>query len=139
MSTSDMVSQGETISIPELDVIFTAASTIMMPFTVGADGVVIVSSISATGGAAPRVVWQRSGGGTMAGMASKIGAVNGNAALPTGFVVRDGENVIITEVYYDFSPLFAPDIVAPQELYHRAMFRPRFGTLTTLCANPCAP
>jgi hypothetical protein len=75
----------------------------------------------------------------MTGISSQIGAVGADATLPAGFVVRDGENVIITEVYYNFSPLFAPDIIQPQNLYHRAMFRPRFGTLTTLCTTPCAP
>lgn len=139
MGISDMVSQGETISIPELDVIFQATSTVMNPFAVGVKGVVIVSSVSRTGAAAPKVMWQRVGGGTLPGVTSQIGAVNADAAMPPGFIVRDGENVIISEVFYSFSPLFVPDLVPVQNLYHRAMFRPRFGSLTTLCALPCAP
>lgn len=139
MTTSDMVSQGETISIPEMDVIFTATSTIMLPFDTGANTRVIVSSVYATGGTPAKVVWQRSGGGTLTGPVSEIGVVDANADLPPGFIVRDGENVIIAEVFYTFSPLFLPDLLPSQTLYHRSMFRPRFGTLTTMCATPCAP
>lgn len=137
MTTSDMVSQGGTISIPELGIIFTATGTIMQPFAAGSSQIVIVSSVSATGNALPKVDWQRTGGGTLTGAASKIGIAGANATLPPGFLVRDGENAIITEAFYQFSPMFAPALVAPRTIYHRAVFRPRLGSLSTLCANPC--
>lgn len=137
MTTSDMVAQGETISIPEVDIIFTATSTMVLPFTAGSSQVVILSSVSATGAALPKVDWQRKGGGTLTGVASKIGAVGANATLPPGFLVRAGENAIIAEVFYKFSPTFIPALVPPAVLYHRAVFRPRQSSLATLCANPC--
>lgn len=138
MTTSDMVSQGEAISIPEIDIIFAATSTMVQPFAAGASQILIVSSVSAVGAAAPKLDWQRTGGGTLTGVASKIGTVvGGNVTLPPGFLVRDGENAIIAEIYYNFTPTFIPALVPPNVVYHRAMFRPRVGSLSLLCANPC--
>lgn len=140
VTTSDMVAQGETISVPQIDIIFTATSTMVQPFAAGASQRVIVSSVSAVGAAPPKLDWQRTGGGTLTGVTSKIGTVvNANVTLPTGFLVRDGENAIIAEVYYDFKPTFMPVLVPPNVLYHRAIFRPRVGSLSVLCVppNPC--
>jgi Flp pilus assembly protein TadG len=137
MSAADMVSQGATISIPEIDIIFGAASEMVQPFAAGPSQLMIVSSVSAAGGAAPKVDWQRTGGGTLTGVTSKIGAAGANATLPTGFLVRNGEDAIITEVYYQFSPVFLPDLILPSILYHRAIYRPRQSSLTTLCTSAC--
>ena len=137
MSTSDMVAQGATISIPEIDTIFSASSTMVQPFPAGSSQIMIVSSVSKTGNAAPKVDWQRSGGGTLAGQTSKLGAAAANATLPSGFLVRAGENAIVTEIYYKFTPVFLPDLILPTTLYHRAIYRPRQSSLTTLCAALC--
>jgi hypothetical protein len=137
MATSNMVSQGTTISIPEINTIFNASSTMVWPFGTGASQIMIVSSVSAVGAAAPKVDWRRTGGGTLADMTSKIGIAGANATLPPGFLVRNGENAIIGEVYYQFSPMFVPATILPSTLYHRAVFRPRQSSLTNLCASPC--
>lgn len=137
MTTSDMVSQGATISIPEIDTIFAASSTMVQPFQAGPSQVMFVSSVSAVGTNPPKVDWQRSGGGTLTGQTSKLGAAGSNATLPTGFLVRNGEDAIIAEVYYQFTPTFLPDIILPSTLYHRAFFRPRQSSLTTLCTTLC--
>lgn len=131
VTVADMVAQAETISTGQLDQIFAATGPILAPFTMSTDGVVIVSSVSATGGTGARVAWQRRGGGTLV-ESSPLGAASQPATLPAGFVVRDGENAIIAEAFYDFVPMFIPDLVPPRRLYHRAMFRPRFGALTAL-------
>ncbi len=137
MTTSDMVSQGTTISISEINTIFNAAGTMTQPFPAGSAQIMIVSSVNAVGANPPKVKWQQSGGGTLTGHTSKLGTAGNNAALPTGFTVRDGEDVIITEVYYQFEPVFMPEMILPPTLYHRAIFRPRQSSLTNLCANPC--
>lgn len=137
MTTSDMVAQGQTISIPEIDIILNATGTIIQPFAADASQIVIVSSVSTTGMAPPRVDWQRTGGGTLNSVTSKIGVTGQNATLPLGFVVRDGENAIITEAFYQFNPMFISALVPSNLLYHRSVFRPRQGTLATLCPNPC--
>lgn len=137
MSTSDMISQGTTISTNEITTIFDAASTMTQPFPAGASQIMIVTSVGKTGANPAKVMWQRSGGGTLAGQTSKIGAVNANATLPAGFTVKDGEDVIITEVYYHFEAVFMPEMILPTTLYHRSLFRPRQSNLTTLCNPSC--
>jgi hypothetical protein len=133
VATADLVSQSETITATEVDNIFLAVDHIMVPFTLGDKGRVIVTSIGATGGQAPTVNWQRSGGGTGSGT-SRLGAPGGAATLPAGFVVRDGESVIVSEVFYHFSPALALTLIPlpDADLYNEAFYRPRFGALTTL-------
>lgn len=128
MTTADIVSQGKTISESQISSIFTASSTVMSPFSLGPDGRAIVTSVYRATGGTPKVVWQRSGGGSFTGT-SQIGTPNSNATLPTGFVVREGETVIIAEVFYSFEPVFMSSVVPPRVVYHRAMFRPRLGSL----------
>jgi hypothetical protein len=131
VTVADLVSQSTAMSTTRLNQIFAAAGPIMTPFGIGGDGVVIVSSVSASNGSGARIAWQRSGGGSLA-QTSALGAVSQPAVLPTGFVVRDGENAIIAETYYNYVPMFVPTLVPPRRLYHRAMFRPRFGSLASL-------
>lgn len=131
VTVADLVSQSTAMSTTQLNQIFTAAGPIMTPFGIGGDGVVIVSSVSASNGSGARISWQRSGGGSLV-QASALGAASQPAVLPAGFVVRDGENAIIAETYYNYVPMFVADLVPPRQLYHRAMFRPRFGSLASL-------
>jgi Flp pilus assembly protein TadG len=130
VAASDLVSQGETINNAQLTDIFTATGLIAEPFTIGADGVVIISSVVRTAGVTT-VAWQRSGTGSLSA-ASQLGVQGGPATFPTGFVLKDGESVIFAEVYYEFRPMFAPDLVPTSRLYHRAIFRPRRGLLNTI-------
>jgi len=133
VAVADLVAQSETISSGDVDNIFLAVDHIMQPFSLGANGVVIVSSISASNGQPPTINWQRSGGGTGTGM-SHLGTAGGAATLPAGFVVRDGESVIVSEVFYSYQPLLAMNLVPlpSGSLYNEAFYRPRFGTLSAL-------
>lgn len=130
-TTADLAASGQSISVGQLDQLFVASQEIAKPFDLAADGTVIVSSVSASGGSGPRVDWQRSGGGTLS-TGSAIGQPGGAATLPNGFQVRDGEEVIVAEVYYAFEPFLAPDIIGPTQLYRVSFFRPRLAPLTTL-------
>jgi Flp pilus assembly protein TadG len=129
-TVADMVSQGQTITTAQLNDIFNSVEPIMEPFST-TPGLVIVTSVAATGGAAPAIDWQRSGGGDLA-VNSAIGRPGQTPTLPTGFVVRDGETVIVAESFYNFTPLFLPALIVPAQIYHRAMYRPRLGSLTTI-------
>ncbi len=133
-TTADLASSGQSISTSDLDQLFIASQGIAQPFDLSGRGTVIVSSVSASGGTAPRVDWQRAGGGNLS-VGSGIGVQGGLANLPNGFVVRDGEEVIVAEVYYAFEPFIAPDIIGPSQLYRVSFFRPRFSALTTLVSN----
>jgi Flp pilus assembly protein TadG len=130
-SMADLVSQAETLSAAELNSLFTSVDYLIKPFSMGADGVVIVSSIGAVDGNPPTVFWQRKGGGTLV-RDSEFGNEGDTATLPTGFIIRSGESLIVVEVYYDYTPLLGEQFVSSKELYHRAFLRPRFGALRTL-------
>ena len=54
------------------------------------------------------------------------------AVLPAGVEVRDSENVITAEVFYDFEPIMMTAVLEAGQLYSSAVFRPRFGSLTTV-------
>jgi Flp pilus assembly protein TadG len=132
VAASDLVAQGETITVAQLADIFSATELIAEPFAIGPDGVVIVSSAyRATGAGTANVAWQRTGTGSLAAT-STVGAQGAPATLPSGFVLKEGESVIVAEVYYEFRPMFAPNLVPASRLYHRAVFRPRRGTLDTI-------
>lgn len=130
-TVGDLVAQAETLGSEDLDRLFDAAAHVAEPFDLSADGVVVVSSVGPDGSLTPRISWQRSGGGVLTAP-SRIGVPGGTAALPPGFVLEDGETVIVAEVLYDYVPWILGDVTGPAQLYHRALFRPRFSSLATL-------
>lgn len=129
---ADLVSRPTSISQTQIDSMFSAASEIVTPFTLGTDGRVIVTSITRAAGDSTRIDWQHGGGGDLtatSAIGSTVGAV---ATLPTGFTVREGENVIVAEVFFDFEPMFLDDILDPGVVSHLAVRKPRRGDLSTL-------
>jgi len=132
-TVADLVSRSEKLYEADLSTVFIAAGFTFEPFDLAGDGRVIVSSIYKGGGVPPRVVWQRAFGA--GGGASAFGTQGANAVLPDGFVVRDGENVIVGEAFFDFVPLFTGDMVGlldARRLSTHSVMRPRFGPLTAL-------
>ncbi len=109
VETADLVAQTNTVAITtaDLDNIFTAISQIILPFTMGTNGKVIVTSVGQSNGGPITVNWQRAGGGTGT---SHLGSVGGAATLPANFIVRDGEAVIVSEVFC-YQPMFAANLV----------------------------
>lgn len=134
VSMADLVAQAENLTVSEVDQLFTAVEFVISPFQMGPNGLVILTSVSADQSNPPEVDWQRAGAGS-ASAASTIGVAGGPATLPDGFLVRAGESVIFAEVIYDFEPLLFPQVLPAQRLQHRTMFRPRFGSLSSLQAG----
>lgn len=140
VTISDVSSQGETISHSDLDNIILAAGQVMQPFTFGARGYVIISSVEQTGTPSasnpPKVKWQYTGGGTWV-QPSVIGTPGGNATLPNGFSLFDKDNVIIAEVFYNFTPMVVPPtVIDPRPIYKVGIYKPRLGALDTLSSLP---
>lgn len=52
--------------------------------------------------------------------------------MPNGLLVRDGESVIVTEVFFDFEPMLMQEVLDPETIYKFAAFRPRFSSLKTI-------
>jgi len=130
-SVTDIVSQYQTITKANLNDIILAAGQLMQPFAFGAHGVVIVSSVFQPSTGSPVVEWQYSGGGTLT-KTSKIGVTNGSAVLPNGLTLNANDNVIISEVYYNFTPMFlSANLFNAGTVYRVAVYKPRLSPLVT--------
>jgi Flp pilus assembly protein TadG len=134
-TVADLVAQEVDITTVEMTALFDAIAPIISPFTFGANGKMIVTSVVLhTDGVTKKVAWQQSYGSL--GQVSKIGVAGGNATLPAGMTIRTNETIIVGEVFYDFVPFFVTNWFSStplaQIVYHRAFYRPRFGALTTI-------
>ncbi len=140
VTVSDVVSQGTTISVAELNNILTAAEQVMQPYSFGANGFVIISSVrqngAPTGMNPPQVTWQYTGGGSWT-QASQVGTVGNPASLPPSISLNDKDNIIIAEVFYNFTPLVPLNgVITTTSIYKLGLFKPRLGDLSTLSALP---
>lgn len=130
---ADLVSQADSLTQADLNAIFQATSPIAWPFDMTNQGNVIISSVSVPpppAAADPKITWQRNSGNLLAG--SKFGAENATATLPSGLNVGANQTMIAAEVFYHFRPMLIGALVPEQNIYHRAFFRPRTGSLKTL-------
>jgi Flp pilus assembly protein TadG len=134
VSMADLASQAKQISNTDIVGLFDAVTTIGQPFDMATNGEVIVTSVSLDADGDPTVNWQRNGGGAYMG-ASKIGSPGAAATLPAGFVVHEGDTVIIAEAFYDYAPVLFDDLLPPTIVYNVAYFRPRLGTLDTISGS----
>ena len=131
-NASDLVSQSEFLTEDDLEQVFIATQFSLQPFALDDDGVVILSSVSTQNDPNdPRVNWQRSGGGT-GSFPSLVGSPGGPADLPYGYEMKANRNIIVSEVYFDFEPLFFGGVTTPKQLSHFAIYRPRLGALTEI-------
>lgn len=128
MTVADLVSQGEVLTIADINNIFTAGALITEPFDFSANGAMIVSSV--VGQSSNAIVdWQRVYGqdpGT-----SSVGSAGGVASLPAGFTVGESESVIMAEIHYDYEPMFPGNpilggMIGNDTVYNYAIFRPRY-------------
>lgn len=130
-TVSDLVAQYQTMNSAQLGILIQAAGEVMQPYSFGAGGYVIISSVTKTGTAAPVVNWQYSGGGTWT-KPSEIGTQGSVATLPAGFTLNDKDNVIIAEVFYNYSPIISNSVIAPGQIYKLSVYKPRLGALNSL-------
>jgi Flp pilus assembly protein TadG len=135
-SVSDLTSQEISVTSADMSNIFDASPNVSWPFNIQANGAIIVSSIGQVNGRT-QVLWQRAcpgNGCSWSGsqtFTSHIGVQGGTATMPTGFTVSATDNVIVAEVFYNFTPFlwrFMPSGI----LYHFALTRPRLNNLTTI-------
>ena len=130
-SVTDIVTQYKTVTIADLQDVLQASTQLMNPFAFGNKGLVIVSSVYKAAGQTPVICWQYSGGGTLT-KSSKIGSTGGAPTLPNGLTLNDNDNVIISEVYYSFTPMFLNEgLFAADSLYRIAVYKPRLSPLIT--------
>ena len=128
----DLVARSPSLASADITNMYAAVPHLMEPYSIGAKQVVILTNVS-NNGSATKVNWQRKGGGTYVAN-SKIGAVGATAKLPAGFTLAVNEDTIISEIYYSYQPIVAPNIVAAQVIYRAKYYKPRLGALTVI--NP---
>jgi len=129
---ADLVSQPAAITESEVDELFDAATHLLQPFDLENKGRVIVTSVSRDEeDATPMVDWQREGGGTFS-VNSRIGYPDGQADMPDDFDVRDGENLITAEIFFEYEPIFFSGLIDGAVIWHHAYRRSRLGTLSTI-------
>jgi hypothetical protein len=116
----------------EITTILLMAAQLMNPFPFGENGLVIVTSVTKNPGVAVKIDWQIPGGGSLA-RESRIGRPGFPPSLPNGLTLNDNQNVIITEVYYAYRPLFInAGIFSARDMYSIAVFKPRLCQLNQL-------
>ncbi len=126
---ADLAARDKTLSEAQLDSIFLAINNIIQPFEFDQSGSAILSGIEIAANGRPIINWQRSGSGGLAAT-SEIGAVGAVATLPPQLTFTVGETLIVSEVFYDFQPIFR--VTSPARLHKTAYVKPRIGTLTSI-------
>ncbi|MCG8691375.1 MAG: pilus assembly protein [Minwuiales bacterium] len=135
-TVSDLVSRSPVIFASDIPTIFAATRSVTAPFDLTTDGNVIISSVYlAPGEPAPIIAWQRDNGGALA-HASAFGTEGTTASLPANFIMGQDENVIISEVYYEYQPWIVGDLFPTQVVRHVGYRRPRLGNLNILTPDP---
>lgn len=129
-TVADVTAQSTTLTIAGLDQLMEATNDIMNPFPFSEQGVVIITSMYRTQGAANATVnWRYSGGGEW-GAISTFGDVGSTPTVPSGFTFDERENMIAAEVYFRWAPLISSQFFGTHTIYRQAFYKPRFGALT---------
>ncbi len=128
---NDLVSQSPGMSANEMNVIFEASEFVMRPFEMGNDSLIIVSSVSGTGANPPQVNWRQCGAGSLS-VAGSVGSAGSDANIPNGLVLDPLDNIIITEVYYEYKPLMFDSVIEPTRLSRVAVHSPRIRSLISI-------
>lgn len=138
VTLSDVIAQSTAVTNSDLQSLIGAVDKIMDPFPFGPDeGKIIISSLYvAQGEEEPAVNWQckfpTSGG---LSVNSKFGAKGEEANLPGDFTMAEKDNIIVTEVFYKYTPILPGLLFDEEVIYRRVGFKPRLALLVT---DPCA-
>jgi hypothetical protein len=136
----DLTARQDSMIASQLTDLFSAADEIMSPFSFKTYGTVVVSSLTQATGKDAVISWQCSSDTTLL-LSSKIGKKGDKPVLPNGLTVGAGDNVIVAEVFYKYSPVFANyvfDRAKPfvsATYYDVAYFRPRDTSTISLTGN----
>jgi len=132
-SVADVISQYESVTGGDVAMVFDATADLMSPYDAfGANGLVILSSVRKEPDEDDQEVhWQCAGGGS-ATVASHVGEVDDPATLPGEMKLEDNDNVVVSEVFYTYTPIINWIDIQGVQIYKSAMFRPRLGALTAV-------
>lgn len=127
---SDLASRDRTLSEDQLANIFLATNTLMQPFAFETNGAAIVTSVVAGPSNNAVIAWQRRNGAGVSAQ-SRVGLEGSAPNLPAAIDLKEGDTLIVTEMFYDYEPVFG--LTAGAQTIHKiAYYKPRLGTLETL-------
>jgi Flp pilus assembly protein TadG len=127
---ADVTAQSVTVTQAGMNQLMEASADIMNPFGFGASGRIFVTSLyRGPGEANAQVNWRFQGAGSLSAT-SHFGAVGTVPTMPTSFAFDERENVIVAEVFFQFSPLISNQFFGTTTVYRQAFYKPRFGALT---------
>lgn len=139
---ADLIAQAdEPVTGNQVKDIFTAGKIMMQPYDVVANGKIIISSINNPNGSGVTLTWQRDNAGQASGTASKLGTAGSDptSKLPAALVPGSNEEVLVSEVFYDYVPIFKTYIYNGSQLYMVSYTRPRNKNLITAPTAPTVP
>lgn len=138
-SVSDVTAQYASGSLNDtaLQQIFRISGQNLPTYQSGTTGVTILTSVyldTSTSTPTAKVRWQCfSSPGTS--WSSKIGIAGATASIDKSLLLDANDNIIISEVYYKYTPTFTMFFKSSSDIYSKALFRPRLGALST---KPCS-
>ncbi|MFD1701786.1 TadE/TadG family type IV pilus assembly protein [Methylopila henanensis] len=132
-AVSDVTAQYDSLSSKQLDQIFRISVQNLPGYVSGGTGVTILSSVQLDSASNPKVVWQCFSS-TGSAWTSKIGTAGGTATMDKTLLADNKDNLIYSEIYYKFTPMFAIFFNGGFDIYSKALYRPRLGALTS---KPC--
>lgn len=131
-SVADVTSQYKELNASTMTQIFKITGASLKTYQSGVNGVTMLTSVYLDG-KTPKVRWQCSStNGTK--WTSKIGSSGAIAAVDTALLADVNDNLIISEVFYKFEPVFMTFFTESIDLHTQSLYRPRLGALTT---KPC--
>ncbi len=133
-SVADVTSQYDQLNATALDQIFRITGSSLPTYVSGTNGVTILTSVYLDATGAPRVRWQcySTAGATWK---SVIGVEGGTASVNADLLADANDNVMTSEVYFNFAPIFSRFFKSNVMLYTASIYRPRLNSLTT---KPCS-
>lgn len=131
-SVADVTAQYKELTATAMRQVFMVTGASMPSYVSGTTGVTVLTSIYLDG-TTPKVKWQcYSTTGTA--WSSKIGTSGGTAAVSAALLADANDNLMVSEVFYKFTPVLSTFFKNGFTIYTSSIFRPRLGTLTT---KPC--
>ncbi|RMF16408.1 MAG: pilus assembly protein [Alphaproteobacteria bacterium] len=131
--TEDALSEGQVSDI------LAALDDVVSPFPFDSRARLILTGLQGDSRFGNTVRWQRCSG-SLARSSRYGGPGSKQVALPAGLVLAPGDTLVVAEIYYNYAPLFAGNgIVASRDLYHQALFRPRYGALDRIVNDGTPP
>ena len=117
------------LRVSTLQSIMQNANVIIQPFDLRANGTIITSQIGFNTQGRMVINWQQRVGLD----SSRVGVIGGEPApLPNNLVITGSERLIVTEVFYNFTPSFLVGVLSPKKLYSISIFPPRIGQMDSL-------